>query len=101
MKESQIFFRNILGADTQVLSNKRGRLISVTINRVNAGNGFELRDATNATGGARIANVTLSAADVITTLLYGCNFGSGLTVITTGATLDITVCYLEYDQEGI
>jgi len=85
--------KNILTALTTVCKTGFGRLSKIVINRSIANAVVTVYDNT-AGSGTIIATITMPATLLQThvTLDYGCNFGTGLTVVTS-STADITVVF--------
>lgn len=80
----------IHGAGTFLLKNTPGNLHSIVINS-NTGTTIAVYDALSAVAGTEIALVN---PNQITTLNYSqLPFSTGLTVVTTGATIDCTIVY--------
>lgn len=87
-------FRNITTATTTVVKSGAGKLGAIIVNRPIASSTITMYDNTSATGTV-IGTITIPAV-----LLqqgpnyaeYGLNFGTGLTIVTTG-TSDITVTF--------
>lgn len=87
---------NIAGAATTVVKSGAGILGSITINKAVASATITIYDNTAASGLA-LATITLSSGGVTDVTPYGRDldwmFGTGLTIVTSGAT-DITIGYL-------
>lgn len=86
-------YSNILTATTTVCKTGFGKLSKIIINRSIASAVVTIYDNT-AGSGTKIATITMPATLLQThvTLDYNCNFGTGLTVVTS-STADITVVF--------
>ena len=88
-------YQNIVGAATTVVRSGPGILKSITVNQPIASATVTIYDNT-AGSGTKIGTITLPASLVSQgpmTALYDLDFGTGLTLVTTGAGLDLTVSW--------
>lgn len=88
-------FLNIVGAATTVVRNGQGILKTVTINQPIASATVTIYDNT-AGSGTKIATITLPATLLEQgpkSAVYELDFGTGLTIVTTGAGIDVTVSW--------
>jgi len=85
-------YAHIAGAGTNQIKGTGGLLSSLIVNVAPSGATVTLYD--NTTGSApAIAVLTFSAAVVGLPISYGLNFKTGLTIVTTGSTTDVTAVY--------
>jgi hypothetical protein len=88
-------FLNIVGAATSVVRSGQGILKSITVNQPIASATITIYDNTTGSG-TKIATITLPAvllAQGPYTAVYDVDFGTGLTLVTVGAAMDITVSW--------
>lgn len=84
---------NIAGAATTTVISGAGTLHSIIVNTPAASGTITIYDNT-AGSGTKIGTITFPAALLSsgpTSLLYDCKFAVGLTIVTVGASLDLTV----------
>lgn len=86
-------FLNIVGAATTVVKSGAGHLARIVFNKKVA-NGIVTMYDNTAGSGTKIGTITNPATllDNAQGLDYGCDFGTGLTIVTSAAD-DITVVY--------
>src|SRR3990167_5339120 len=87
--------KNLTGAATTTVKAAAGYLHCITFNRTIASATVTIYDNTAASG-TLIATITLPATllnDAPQVALYNVNFKTGLTIVTTGTNLDLTVSY--------
>jgi hypothetical protein len=89
---SQGAYTRIAGAATVVVKSGAGILKRIAINRPTNGTATVYDNTTGA--GTIIALIGATNGTAPTSLEYGLSFTTGLTIVTTGANLDITVVYL-------
>ncbi len=82
---------NQAGAATSTIKSGAGRLHTVAVNATANGT-LIIYDNTTAAG-TRIATCSFSNGVSNPTLIYDVEFSTGLTIVTTGANLNITVSY--------
>ena len=82
----------ISGATTVTVKSGAGFLRRITINRPTNGSAT-VYDSTTGTG-TILAVINYTNGTSPSTLEYGFNFTTGLTIVTTGANTDISVLYL-------
>lgn len=88
-------YTNISGADEVAVSPRPGRLVGIAINTPIADATIAVYDGEDEEG-TLIASITLPAdvgAMPPSSLLYDVAYSTGLFVVTTGASLDVTVCW--------
>lgn len=88
-------YKNIVGAATTVCHTGRGHLAGIAINRPIAGATITVYDSVTGSG-TKLATITLPATlleDAKSIPYFDIEFTTGLTVVTTGANLDITVAF--------
>jgi hypothetical protein len=85
-------YAHIYGAGTTQVRAGGGLLQSLIVNVAPSGGTVTLYNNTVGSGAA-IAAFTFSAGVAGLPIPYGINFGTGLTVVTTGSTTDLTVIY--------
>ncbi len=96
--EDNYNYVNISGAATTVISNPvgvaGGKLIRIVVNNPIASGTITVYD-NGAASGNKVATITLPATvnAIGGSLDYGCSLTKGLTVVTTGTGLDVTVVY--------
>lgn len=79
---------------TTLVATGRGILHSIVINKPLASGSIIIYDAVTATNPiATIVKPATLLSDVAQTILYDVAFGVGLTIVTSGAAQDITVCW--------
>lgn len=83
---------HLAGAATTTVKSGAGFLKRISINRTANGTAT-IYDNITATG-TPIINLAATNGTSPTTLEYGFNFTTGLTIVTTGASLDLSVLYL-------
>lgn len=85
--------KNIVGAATTVVDTVGGVLGSVVINIADESGTIIIYDGIDNTG-VVIASITLPATLLASqfVLPYNVAYAAGLTIVTTGSTLDITIC---------
>ena len=84
------FYSNITGQSTSVLKAGPGTLHSITFNAPTATEVVTIYD--NAAGsGTKIGTITVPSSPLPVTLTYDVSFGTGLTIVTSTASSDITV----------
>lgn len=90
------FYRNLTGASTTTLKQSAGRLHSLIINGAGqTGQTVTIYDNISATG-TKIATIDVSKIPspmVLQYNTYGIAFSTGLTLVTVGSAVDITVIY--------
>lgn len=86
-------YRNITGQATTVVSTGTGILHAITINAPTATGTITLYDNTAASGSI-IGTITVPASPVPVTLFYDAAYTTGLTVVTSVASSNITVLYI-------
>lgn len=82
---------NFAGAGTNTVKSGAGRLHTVAVNATANGT-ITIYDNTTATG-TRIATCAITNGVSNPTFIYDVEFSTGLTIVTTGANLNITVSY--------
>lgn len=88
---SENIYKNIVGAGTTILKYGVGRLHKVVVNAA-AGTSLAVYDNT-AGSGTLIATISLGATAAPTSLEYNCPFNVGLTVVSVGAGVNMTIIY--------
>lgn len=83
---------NLTGATTVTIKSGSGYLRRISINRPTNGTAT-IYDNTTAAG-TPIAIISYTNGTAPTTLEYGFNFTTGLTIVTTGANTNLAVIYL-------
>ena len=90
------FYKNLVGAGTYTLKQSAGRLHSIVVNGAGTtGQSVTIYDNISATG-TKIGTIDLSKIPSPIVLQYNTNgiaFSNGLTLVVTGAAVDITVIY--------
>lgn len=87
--------QNIVGAGTTTVLDKPGQLVGVTINRAISSGVITIYDSLSASG-TLVGTITLPTIllESFGKLTYNCRLATGLTIVTVGANLDITVLYI-------
>lgn len=87
-------YHNIVGAQTVTVSDRSGWLKQLCINTAASGGTVTMYDNTAASG-TKIGTITFPVSLTETTLclVYQCKLDRGLTIVTTGADIDVTAIY--------
>lgn len=94
-EDTQHSFANIVGAATTTVKPRAGVLRRIVINTPVANGTITIYDNASAASGTKVGTITLpgtltSDTDVVD---YDVRMADGITVVTTGASLNVTVVY--------
>lgn len=90
---NKYLYSSISGATTKLVKTGAGILGRVVLNTGTASSVVSIYDGTSAAG-VLIATINPSASQIPSSIAYDIGVNAGITVITVGATTQVTICYI-------